>query len=172
MGGRARQVAGTASTGSSGMNTGESFNDSRGQKWTVGQQLGRGLWGSSWLVRNGSDQEMVLKIAHQTSDFPTDAPLPAHIVEDCRTCLHEQATLLREASFPFLLRLDQVIKLPTGSPALLLPKYTSMEKANLSLRHSLELLAAVTRTLRNAGRIQGPRRYAGGKGRPDVHSPL
>ncbi|MBT3218212.1 MAG: hypothetical protein HN348_03905, partial [Proteobacteria bacterium] len=98
---------------------------------------------------------MVLKVAHQTADFPTDAPLPANIVDDCRKCLNEQAALLRDAAFPFLPRLDQSIKLAGGTPALILPKYSSMEKTTLTLRRSLEILVSVTRALRNAGRIHG-----------------
>ncbi len=117
-----------------------------GQKWTIRQQLGVGLWGSSWLVRGSAGQDRVLKIAHAPGDFPSDRALPDGLVSACRAAAREQAALLRGARWSFLPRLEDELTVG-GSPALLMPRYASLRDRleGMLLGDALDLLLKVTR---------------------------
>lgn len=143
------------------MHTGDTVTDSLGRNWTVGASLGRGLWGSTWLLRGEDDSERVLKVAHARTDFPRDARLPDGLERACAQCVDEQASLLRKATHPFLPRLEDRI-LVTGRPALILPRYRGTLAQRLadgaSLGNIARLLATVAdhaQALQVAGEVHG-----------------
>ena len=121
------------------------------------RDLGRGLWGHSWLVQNNEGREAVLKAALRAEDFPTDVPLPDGIENACTQCLREQFTLLESAKFPFLPKLEGLAALPDGRRALLLTRYRSlpMTANNMPVEAILERLLKVCRTLEKHGRTHG-----------------
>ncbi|MFT6142575.1 MAG: hypothetical protein ACJAZO_001871 [Myxococcota bacterium] len=139
------------------MHTGDTVTDSLGRTWQVGQPLGRGLWGGSWVLRGDNDAERVVKVAHARTDFASDARLPDGLERACAQCADEQANLLKRASHPFLPRLEDRV-LITGRPALILPRYHSTLARRLgdgdslgdiatllaSVAENVELLAANT----------------------------
>jgi len=144
------------------METGQTVTDVEKRTWTVGQRLGRGLWGSSFVVRGPDERERVLKIPHTVADFPSDAPVPASLVKACAEAAREQAALLAEAPHPFLPRLQAHFDLPDGRPVLLLPRYpTSLRRkldGGLGLGDTLGLALAIAErlaTLARAGRAHG-----------------
>jgi hypothetical protein len=72
------------------MHTGDTVTDSLGRTWQVGQPLGRGLWGGSWVLRGDNDAERVVKVAHARTDFATNRPtclreLRIHFFRDWKT---------------------------------------------------------------------------------------
>lgn len=133
------------------MNTGDTLTDSRKHTWQVGQPLGRGLWGASWVVRDDDGNEAVLKTSLRAGDMPADAPLPDGLLEACAACVREQATLYRQAEHGFLPKLEDTFDLPDGRPALLLPRYaSSLERrldAGLPLGEALSLVERVSAQL-------------------------
>jgi hypothetical protein len=137
------------------MNTGDSVTDGQERIWQVGQALGRGLWGSSWVVRNEENRELVLKVAHSKEDFPSDAPVPEELADACASCLREQAKLLSE-SHAFLPKLESSFELDDGRSAMLIPRYsTTLERrldAGLPLGETLALVGRVATLLEALGR--------------------
>ena len=89
------------------MNTGDTFTDSQKRSWRVGQSLGRGLWGSSWVVHDDDGRERVLKAALRGDEPGSDTTLPAEVITACDAAAREQAALLREPPLACLPRLDQ-----------------------------------------------------------------
>ncbi len=132
------------------MHTGDTVTDSLGRSWQVGQPLGRGLWGGSWVLLGDNDAQRVVKVAHARTDFASDARLPDGLERACAQCADEQANLLRRASHPFLPRLEDRV-LITGRPALILPRYHSTLARRLgdgdSLGDMATLLAAVAENI-------------------------
>ena len=135
------------------MKTGDVVRDSRGRSYQVGQLLGRGLWGKSYVVREEStSDEFVLKSALTREDFPADTSAPDEVLTACRDALLEQGRLLEDARWPFLPRLHARFTTADGTPVLLLPKYTTTLEKRLAdgcdLSEVLETLTRVGGLLR------------------------
>ena len=129
------------------MKTGDVVRDSRGRSYQVGQLLGRGLWGKSYVVREEStSDEFVLKSALTREDFPADTSAPEEVLAACRDALLEQGRLLEDARWPFLPRLHARFTTADGTPVLLLPKYTTTLEKRLADGCPLsEVLESLTR---------------------------
>ena len=89
--------------------------------WTVSQLLGQGLWSRSWVVRDESGREAVLKVP-LTAD---DVVAPADLLDACRQIGREQADLFARRRYSFLPELIDQVVLSDGSVGLLLPRYAS-----------------------------------------------
>ena len=114
------------------METGDSLTDGQGTTWTVGQQLGRGMWGVSWLVRNEHGVERVLKVPLGRDDFPADSPVPDSLIEACEACARQQADLLSQGELPFLPRLEDRFTTAEGRTAMLTPRYSASLASKIS----------------------------------------
>ncbi len=131
------------------MKTGDVVRDSTGQSYQVGQLLGRGLWGKSYVVRNEtSGDEFVLKSALTQNDFQGDVAAADEVLAACRDALLEQGRLLEEARWPFLPRLHARFTTADGTPVLLLPKYTTTLEKRIQDGSSL---SAVLEALNQVG---------------------
>ncbi len=133
--------------------TGENVRDGQGNSYQLGQLLGRGLWGKSYVVRRESDESLhILKMALSPDDFRGEVPGADAFFAMCREAVLEQARLYEEAAFPFLPRLESRFILPDGQPALVLPRYPeSLERRlgdTLPLGALVETLVGVVRHLR------------------------
>jgi hypothetical protein len=143
------------------MRAGDAVTDTQGRTWQLGHCLGRGAWGSTWVLTDGRGGELVAKIAHARTDFPPDARLPDGLERACAQCVEEQAAWLKRANHPFLPRLEGRAQLD-GRPALLMPRYASSLQKRLAegapLRDVVTLLADVAGRvgeLHAAGEVHG-----------------
>jgi hypothetical protein len=141
------------------MKSGDGVSDGQGRSFTVGELLGRGSWGSSWLVRDTQGRELVAKVALAPSDLLPDVPMPDGLLLASRSAVIEQAELLKKAALPMLPRFEGSFNLPDGRPVLLTARYTSTLKKKLAggvhLTEIISLLAKLTRSLGDAGRAHG-----------------
>lgn len=141
------------------MKTGDVVRDAKGREYQVGQLLGRGLWGKSYMVRQEEDgEEYVLKCPLTRDDFRGDVPAPDDLLTGCRNILLEQGRILDEGRWPFLPRLHARFTTADGTPVLLLPKFTTtLEKRiqnGCSLSEVISTLCTVLQHLRLLG--EGP----------------
>ena len=141
------------------MKTGDVVRDAKGRVYQVGQLLGRGLWGKSYMVRQeDTAEEYVLKCPLSREDFRGDVPAPDDLLTGCRNILLEQGRLLDEGRWPFLPRLHGRFTTADGTPVLLLPKYTTtLEKRiqnGCSLAEVINTICTVLQHLRLLG--EGP----------------
>ena len=90
----------------------------KGRSWAIRAQLGRGLWGRTFLVETESGHRAVLKCALEKSDFKTRS---VELADACQQAAHEQGRLLSGGSQPYLPQLFDAIELDSGGVALLLP---------------------------------------------------
>lgn len=104
--------------------TGDAVRDGQGNSYQLGQLLGRGLWGRSWVVRRESDERLyVLKTPLAPEDFRGEVPGAEAFFAACREALLEQGRLYEQARFTFLPRLLDRFTLTDGQPALLVPRF-------------------------------------------------
>ncbi|MEC7241522.1 MAG: hypothetical protein VXW32_09805 [Myxococcota bacterium] len=141
------------------MKTGDVIRDAKGREYQVGQLLGRGLWGKSYMVRQEEDgEEYVLKCPLTRADFRGDVPAPDDLLAGCRNILLEQGRILDEGRWPFLPRLHARFTTTDGTPVLLTPKFTTtLEKriqSGCSLSEVIHTLCTVLQHLRLLG--EGP----------------
>lgn len=141
------------------MKTGDVIRDAKGREYQVGQLLGRGLWGKSYMVRQEEDgEEYVLKCPLTRADFRGDVPAPDDLLAGCRNILLEQGRILDEGRWPFLPRLHARFTTTDGTPVLLVPKFTTtLEKriqSGCSLSEVIHTLCTVLQHLRLLG--EGP----------------
>ena len=138
--------------------TGDSFIDAQGRSWTVGQPLGQGTWGRSWIVSSATGREMVLKIALGADDFAGDVRVSPDLLTACANAATEQGKLLAGANLPYLPKLEAQLRVDTR-PALLLHHYsTSLQRrldAGMALADALTMVAAVTAKLKAGRRVHG-----------------
>lgn len=141
------------------MKIADTFPDGQKRLWTVGECLGRGLWGRSFLVRDADGHERVLKVALTAADFPTDVPLRADVPDLCAAALDEQARLLLRGDLPFLTRLEERVTLPDGRSGLLLPRFQATLgrklEAGAPLTAVLLVVQRVAEQLARAGVVHG-----------------
>lgn len=140
--------------------TGETVRDGQGHSYQLGQLLGRGLWGKSYVVRRESDETLhVLKVPLAPEDFRGEIPGAEPFFAACREALLEQARLYEQAHLPFLPRLEDRFTLADGQPALLLPRFPeSLERRiaeGLPVGALLETLLGVARLVRELGANPG-----------------
>ncbi len=136
------------------MKTGDTVRDGQGRSWQIGQLLGRGLWGRSWLVRReGDDGWHVLKCPLGPGDFRTEPPESIYAV--CREATLEQARVYEQAGGAVLPRLVERLTLHDGLPAFVIPRYvTSLERRlteGMPVADAVDVLVAVCRALAQLG---------------------
>jgi hypothetical protein len=151
------------------MRTGDTVRDGQGNAYQVGQLLGRGLWGKSFLARReANDQLFVLKVPLAPEDLRGDGAAPDVFFNGCREALMEQARLYEQGQLPMLPRLEARFTAPDGQPAILLPRLgDSLERriaAGLPVGALIDVLLSVAREVR--------RLSAEGAGAPGVHGGL
>lgn len=112
------------------MRSGDTVRDGQGNAYQVGQLLGRGAWGKSFVVRRETDDVLfILKLPLGPDDLPEKTPAPDSFFAVCREALMEQARLYEQGQLPFLPKLEARFTAPDGQPALLVPRYAeSLEK--------------------------------------------
>ena len=112
------------------MRTGDTVRDGQGNGYQIGQQLGRGLWGKSFLARReSSDQVFVLKVPLGPEDARGDAAAPDSIFAASRDALMEEARLYEQGRLPFLPRVEARFNAGDGQTVILLPRYVdSLER--------------------------------------------
>ena len=112
------------------MKTGDTVRDGQGATWQVGQFLGRGTWGRSWVIRRESDDlTYVLKTALGPEDFRGEIAGAEALFAASREAVLEQARLLGEARHAYLPRLEARLTLGDGQPAYVIPRFSdSLEK--------------------------------------------
>jgi serine/threonine protein kinase len=135
------------------MRTGDSVRDGQGNAYQVGQVLGRGLWGKSFLARRESnDQLFVLKVPLAPEDLKGEGGAPESFFAASRDALMEQARLYEQGQLPMLPRLEARFTTPDGQPAILLPRLgDSLERrflAGLPVGALIDILLAVAREVR------------------------
>ncbi len=135
------------------MKTGDTVRDGQGNAYQVGNLLGRGLWGKTFLVRRESnDQILVLKVPLAPDDLRGDTPAPESFFAACRECLVEQARLYEQGQLPFMPKLEARFTTPDGQPAMLLPRMTrslqTRVEENLPLSALIDVLVAVAQEVR------------------------
>jgi hypothetical protein len=153
------------------METGSTFTDGTGVSWQVGQELARGLFHRSFVVRSqgvsgGTDAgyrgDRVLKVPLTRADFG-DASLPDDALAACVTAIREQAALYSDAAHPFLPPLVALLEIE-GRPALMLPRYAATLATRLASGHGLssviQTVAGVTQSLTASGFRHGNLRPA------------
>ncbi|MBM4392232.1 MAG: hypothetical protein FJ090_14015, partial [Deltaproteobacteria bacterium] len=124
------------------MKTGDTVRDGQGNAYQVGNLLGVGLWGKSFLVRRESnDQIFVLKVPLAPGDLRPDAPAPESFFAAARECLMEQARLYEQGQIPCLPKLEARFTTPDGQPALLLPRMA--DNLERRLREGMPVSAVV-----------------------------
>lgn len=161
------------------MNIGDTFVDPQKRTWTLESELGQGTWGRSFRAKTADGQQCVLKVALQSSDFPTDTPLPEGLVRTCREAAREQIALLEKSEHPFLPRLLGSFTTSAGSPALMLAHYDTLERriaAGAGLAGTCNLLARLAHALGSARFVHGNLRpsniLVNERGEPVVSDPI
>lgn len=125
------------------MKTGASVSDSQGITWTLGQELGSGPCGRTFVARSAQGGEAALTVSHPESAFPTDG---AELAAACAAALTEQATWMRERTRSWLPDLADSFE-HEGRQVLLSPRPTatlsSRIKAGAPLAALLDVLIEV-----------------------------
>ena len=135
------------------MKTGDTIRDTQGAAWQVGQALGRGLWGKSFLVRREFDDAMfVLKAPLTTEDFRGEFPFSDLVISASRAAILEQARLYGDAGHPFLPRLEGRASLSPENTGYIVPYFPSTLEARtaagLPLADLVETLLVVAKLAR------------------------
>ena len=133
------------------MKTGESLQDAQGTNWTIGQELGRGLWGGagSSAIRMGTS----VSSRSRGRRLPSDAPRPSGIR---RTRLAEQRDLLQGGAISWLPHLEGTLPLPDGGEDSCSRYSSSLERrltTGTGLGRVLELVSTVCRDLASTGAV-------------------
>ena len=112
------------------MRTGDTVRDGQSNAYQIGQLLGRGLWGKSFLARREStDQVFVLKVPLGPEDVRGDVAIPDSLFAASRDALMEEARLYEQGRLPFLPRVEARFNAGDGQTVLLLPRFTdSLER--------------------------------------------
>lgn len=143
------------------MQTGDNVRDDQGRSLQVGQLLGRGLWGRTYAARDeASGLSVVIKVPHRASDLPdsTGALSAASLANACSEIALELGRLYELGGCPALPPLHSRIALEDGTPALVMPKGSSLEQrltTGASLEDILRTLISATQQLKAFGEVQG-----------------
>jgi hypothetical protein len=140
------------------MKTGDLFTDASGRGWTIGQPLGRGTWGRSWLVRDEHGREAVWKEPLSAADLPAHTPDAEQLLAGSRDAVAEQAAWLERAVHPWLPRLEGRVD-RAGVTSYLMPRYpTSLARkieAGGPIDEALDVVARAAETLARTGHAHG-----------------
>lgn len=133
------------------MKTGDTVRDGQGHSYQLGQLLGRGLWGKTYVVRReGDDSLHVLKCPLGPGDFRGDVPDAIYAIS--REAVLETARLYEQGQHLFLPKLEDRIAMPDGAPAIVMPRFAeSLERRiveGMPVGQLLEVLLAVAKHLR------------------------
>lgn len=158
-----RHEADTLPAFGSVMKTGDTVRDGQGNSYQIGQLLGRGLWGKSYVVRReATDSTHVLKCPLGAEDFKGDVAASDAVLTASREALLEQARLYEQGTHPFLPRLEARFTLPDGQPAIVLPKFSeSLDRRiadGIAVGALLDVLLTVAKNVRllaSSGGIHG-----------------
>ncbi|MDP2317560.1 MAG: hypothetical protein Q8P41_32040 [Pseudomonadota bacterium] len=136
--------------------TGESVRDGQGNSYQLGQLLGRGLWGKSYVVRRDSDESQhVLKTPLAPDDFRGEIPGAEAFFAACREALLEEARFYEQAQHPFLPRVEHRFTLPDGQPAIVVPRFPETLERRMAeplpIGTLIDTLLAVAKLLRELG---------------------
>jgi len=135
------------------MKTGDTIRDTQGTAWQLGQSLGRGLWGKSFLVRREFDDALfVLKAPLTPDDFRGEFPFSDVVISASRAAILEQARLYGDGGHNFLPRLEARASLSAENTGYILPHFpqtlqTRIE-AGLPLAELVEILIQVAKLAR------------------------
>ncbi len=142
------------------MQTGDIVRDDQGRSLQVGQLLGRGLWGRTYAARDeAAGLGMVIKVPHRASDLPdsTGALSAATLANACSEIALELGRLYEHGGSAALPGLHGRLSLEDGTPALVLPKGTSLEQrltTGSSIEEVLRSVIASTKQLKLFSEVQ------------------
>ncbi len=135
------------------MRSGDVVRDGQGNTYQVGQLLGRGLWGSSFLVRReSSDSLHVLKCPLGPEDFRSEVPGSEALFAATKEAVLEQARLYEQGNFAFLPRMEARFTLADGQPAYILPRFADSLERRLADGMTLGNLMATLLSIGQAAR--------------------
>ncbi len=140
------------------MKPNDAFTDSNQRRWVATGALGRGSWGTTWLVRDDAGRNAVLKVPLTADDF-AGRTVPEGALDAARQIATEQANILKERPHPFLPVLDATVDLGDGGVGLILPRYpgTLARRIELGapLQDIVDVLERVARILARTGARHG-----------------
>ena len=142
------------------MQTGDIVRDDQGRSFQVGQLLGRGLWGRTYAARDeAAGLSVVIKVPHRAADLPdsTGALSAATLANACSEIALELGRLYEHGGSAALPGLHGRFSLEDGTPALVLPKGTSLEQrlvTGSSLEEVLRSVLASTKQLKAFAEVQ------------------
>ncbi len=142
------------------MRSGDVIRDGQGSTYQVGQTMGRGLWGSSFLIRReSSDSLHVLKVPLGPEDFRTDAAITGQLTIATREAAAEQFRLYEQGGHSFLPKLEGKLALPDGRTGYILPRmHDSMERRlneGIPVSVLLNILSQIVRHVRTLSGATG-----------------
>jgi len=142
------------------MKTGDTVRDGEGASWQLGQFLGRGIWGKSWVVRREADDaSFILKTSLGPEDFKGEITGADVLYAASREAVLEASRLLGEGRRPYLPRLETRLTLAEGQPAYVIPRLgESLDKQlerGLPLGELVERVVAVARLVHAGGAVHG-----------------
>ncbi len=143
------------------MKTGDTIRDTQGTAWQLGQTLGRGLWGKSFLVRREFDDALfVLKAPLTADDMRGEFPFSDVVISASRAAILEQARLYGDGGHNFLPRLEARASLSAENTGYILPHFPatleSRIAAGLPLAELVDILLQVSKLARQLpGGIHG-----------------
>lgn len=113
--------------------SGDTIRDTQGTAWQLGQSLGRGLWGKSFIVRREFDDALfVLKAPLGPEDFRGEFPFSELVITASRAAILEQARLYGDAGHPFLPRLEARAALSSDATGYILPHFPNTLEARIA----------------------------------------
>lgn len=132
------------------MKTGDTVRDASGRTFQVGQLIGRGLWGKTYISREEpGGAEWILKVPLGPDAFATDSEQQARL---CREIALEQARLLDQVGGAGLIRPEARFTTEGGIPVLVLPRMAASLQARVeagaTLQEQIDAVVAVTALLR------------------------
>ena len=133
--------------------SGDTIRDTQGTAWQLGQSLGRGLWGKSFIVRREFDDALfVLKAPLGPEDFRGEFPFADLVISASRAAILEQARLYGEAGHNFLPRLEARAALSGETTGYILPHFPATLESRIaegaSLAEIVDLLLQVAKFAR------------------------
>ena len=135
------------------MKTGDTIRDTQGTAWQLGQALGRGLWGKSFLVRREFDDALfVLKAPLTPDDFRGEFQFSDVVISASRAAILEQARLYGDGGHNFLPRLEARASLSAENTGYILPHFPQTLQARIAaglpLAELVEILIQVAKLAR------------------------
>ena len=100
------------------MRIGDTVTDTKGRSWAIQAHLGRGLWGTTFLVESRSGNRAILKAPLTEEDFTSNHK---ELAQFCAIAANEQSRLLSGAGHKHLPQLVDTVPLSQDRVALLLP---------------------------------------------------